>query len=63
MLGTPLPRPRPRLVLYEHKHLQSAVKAHIDNTLKQQGYRFVADVMHPARSGFHWGDHLYALAE
>lgn len=63
VLGTPLPHPRPRLVLYEHKHLQTSVKTHIDNTLKLQGYRLVADVQHPARVGFHWGDHLYALAE
>lgn len=61
VLGAPLPHPKPELVLYEHKHLQPTVKARIDASLRRQGYRFLSDIPHPAKNGFHWGDHLYGL--
>ena len=44
LLGTELPSPRPRLVMYEHKHLQPLVKQKINSSLEMQGYRFVGGV-------------------
>ena len=56
----PLPRPLPRLVMFEHKQLVPAEKAAIDAALKAQGYHLLADVGHPAKNNtMHFGDLLY----
>jgi hypothetical protein len=59
-----LPEPRPRYILWEHKHIPPDGQKKIDARLKEQGYVYVADVPHPAKGGrvMHGGDSLYGLA-
>jgi hypothetical protein len=44
ILGRELPWPRPRLIMFEHKHLQPKALLTINSSLEAQGYRFVGGV-------------------
>ena len=44
LLGRELPSPRPRLVMFEHKHLNRQAKQHINASLIAQGFEFVGGV-------------------
>jgi len=41
-----LPKPLPRLILFEHEHLKGAVRTAIDDNLKRQGFIWIADLKH-----------------
>lgn len=46
ILGTALPLPLPRLVLFEHEHLDQSQRHAIDDMLVRQGFEHVADLKH-----------------
>eukprot|EP00966_Prymnesium_polylepis_P037943 880196-Prymnesium_polylepis.1 len=65
ILGSPLPRPRPRLVLFEMVSLNASQLAAIDTTLVAQGYEHVHDLHHKddyaVRHGLPPQDRLYGI--
>jgi len=61
LLGPPLPSPRPRLVMFEHKHLSMDRQRTINASLLEQGYSYVGGVAGGVGgNGARHGDSLYA---